>query len=222
MLILGVILSLYLPRTKKTAEASSEISVAGGWAKVRELLAKRELVIAYTAIFAQYFTFGGVVTLLPLHVRGLGMEALHVGMLLAVFAVVFLILQLPVGILSDRLGRLRPIMAGMGLSAFALVVMSTVSSFSMLVIAMALYGIAYGTLFPSISAVVVDSSTSGERGMATGIFHALLTLGVGFGAPVMGWLGGMAGVKSGLLLTSVIMVAALFIILGLARGHKQA
>ncbi|MFC1917869.1 MFS transporter [Chloroflexota bacterium] len=221
LLIFGVILSLFLPNTKKMAAASSEVSSAGSWAKIRELLARRELVIAYMAIFAQYFTFGGVVTLLPLYVKGLGMEALHVGILMAIFAVVFLILQFPVGILSDRMGRIRPIFAGIGLSAFALVVMSTVNSFAMLAIAMAIYGIAYGTLFPSISAVVVDNSTSGERGIATGIFHAMLTSGVALGAPLMGWIGEMAGVRSGLLLTSIIMIAALLIILGLARGHRQ-
>ena len=74
---------------------------------------------------------------------------------------------------------------------------------------MALYGIAYGMLFPSISALIADHTTPEERGLATGIFHALLTAGVAIGAPVMGWTGEAVGVQLGLVLTPSIMVLAL-------------
>ena len=70
-------------------------------------------------------------------------------------------------------------------------------------------GIAYGTLFPSISALVADQTLPEERGMATGIFHALLTAGVAIGAPIMGWVGGITGVELGLALSASILVLAL-------------
>lgn len=78
---------------------------------------------------------------------------------------------------------------------------------------MALYGTAYGILFPSISALIADHTIPEERGLATGIFHALLTTGVAVGAPVIGWVGEAIGVKLGLALTSSIMVIALVIAL---------
>ena len=89
-----------------------------------------------------------------------------------------------------------------------------------LAVAMALYGAAYGALFPSISALVVDNTAAEERGMATGIFHALLTAGVAIGAPIMGGIGQIAGVGPGLLLNSVVMILALFVALTAARGTK--
>ena len=72
-----------------------------------------------------------------------------------------------------------------------------------------LYGVAYGILFPSISALVTDHTIPEERGLATGIFHALLTAGVAIGAPIIGWIGSMVGIESGLALSSGIMVLAL-------------
>ena len=92
--------------------------------------------------------------------------------------------------------------------------MPSVAIFPLLAVVMALYGTAYGILFPSISALVADHTIPEERGMATGIFHALLTAGVATGAPLMGWIGGMVGVELGLVLSSGIMALALAIMLG--------
>ena len=74
---------------------------------------------------------------------------------------------------------------------------------------MALYGMAYGLLFPSVSALIADHTTPAERGLATGLFHALLTAGVAVGAPIMGWIGEIMGVGPGLALSASILVLAL-------------
>jgi len=214
MLIIGVILSLWLPSSIRQGSSVVGTSLAEGLEKAKNLLRRKGLIVAYSSIFAQYFTFGGVVTLLPLYVKSLEMEAFHVGMLLVIFAIMFIIIQLPSGALSDRVGRLIPAASGLGLGAFSLVILPSVAEFPLLAVVMALYGTAYGLLFPSISALVVDYTRPEERGMATGIFHALLTAGVAIGAPTIGWLGGMVGVELGLALNSAIMVLALVIVLG--------
>jgi len=212
-LIFGAILSLRLPGGKKQGGIDSKISPGKGFEKAKDLLGRRGLIVSYCAIFAQYFTFGGVVTLLPLYVKNLGMEAFHVGMLLAIFAIMFIILQFPSGILSDRAGRLVPTVFGLGLSIVSLIMMPSVAVFPLMAVALALYGTAYGIIFPSISALITEHTAPEERGLAIGIFHALLTTGVAVGAPVMGWVGGMVGVESGLTLSSIIMVLALIVAL---------
>ncbi len=213
LLAIGATLSLILPAREKKGHAGDKVSSVGSWVKVKDLLHRRGLIVAYCSIFAQYFTFGGVVTLLPLYVKSLGMEVFHVGMLLATFAIMFIILQFPVGALSDRIGRLRPTIFGLSLSIVALIIMPVVVVFPLLAAAMVLYGAAYGVLFPSISALLVDCTVSEERGLATGIFHALLTTGVAVGAPLMGWVGGMVGVKLGLILSASVTVLALIVAL---------
>ncbi len=80
-------------------------------------------------------------------------------------------------------------------------------------VVMALYGTAYGILFPSISALVADHTIPEERGMATGVFHALLTAGVAIGAPIVGWVGEGVGVQLGLGSASAILVLALVLAL---------
>jgi len=211
MLLIGVMLSLWLPSSR---QGSSDTKTSpAGFGKAKDLIIRKGLGVAYCSIFAQYFTFGGVVTLLPLYVKGLGMEAFHVGMLLAIFAIMFIILQFPSGAFSDRVGRLIPTALGLSLAIVSLVMMPSVVVFPLLAVATGLYGTAYGILFPSISALIADHTVSEERGLATGIFHALLTAGVAIGAPVMGLVGEILGVKLGLTLNSGIMALALVIAL---------
>ncbi len=216
MLLAGVILTLWLPGGRQNSSVP-RASFAESFNKVKGLFKKRGLVITYASIFAQYFTFGGVVTLLPLHVKSLGMEAFHVGMLLALFAVMFIIFQFPAGAFSDRRGRLIPTVCGLSLSAVALLILPSVSSFPLLALTMALYGAAYGILFPSISALLVDHTTPEERGLATGIFHALLTAGVAVGAPVIGWVGEVVGIETGLMVSSGVIILAIVTVLRAAR-----
>ena len=217
MSAIGTILSLLLPRARKKDSLTAKTSLDEDFKKAKGLLRKKGLTVAYSSIFAQYFAFGGVVTLLPLYVKSLGMEAFHVGMLLAIFAIMFIILQLPTGALSDKVGRLIPTAAGLCLGIVSLVVLPSAVTFPLLAVVMILYGTAYGVLFPSISALVADYTGPDERGMAMGIFHAFLTAGVALGAPVIGWVGGVIGVELGLMLSSGIMVLALVIALTTLR-----
>ncbi len=217
LLTVGAVISLLLPGAGKKSSKLTKTSLGGGFNKVKDLLRRRGLIVAYCTIFAQYFTFGGVVTLLPFYVRGLGMEVFHVGMLLAIFALMFIIIQLPSGAISDKVGRLVPTIIGLSLGIVSLVILPSVAILPLLAVVMALYGIAYGILFPSISALVADHTIPEERGLATGMFHALLTAGVAIGAPIMGWIGEAVGVQLGMVLTPAIMVLALVIALTTLR-----
>lgn len=208
---IGMLLSLMLPAGSKAAEGRS--ATGDSARKVRSLITRRGLVPSYAAIFAQYFTFGGVVTLLPAHVERLGMGAFEVGMMLAAFSAMFVLTQFPSGTISDRVGRLPPIVGGLLCVIIALTVLPRLSSFALLAAVMGLYGVGYGLLFPSISALISDHTNANERGLATGLFHALLTAGVAIGAPVMGWVGGLTGTGAGLVITPVPVLLALVIAL---------
>ncbi len=217
LLAMGVLLGLLLPGNRQRGGEITRTSLGETLGKIKDLLGRRGLVVAYCSIFAQYFAFGGLVTLLPFHVDGLGMGAFEVGMLLATFAITFIIVQFPSGALSDKVGRQMPTAIGLGLGIISLLILPSQVTFLLLATVMALYGIAYGILFPSISALVADHTQPEERGMATGIFHALLTAGVAIGAPVMGWVGAGVGINLGLVLSPVMMVLALVIALTALR-----
>jgi len=212
----ALLLSLTLPR--HIPAAATAVSGGRTLARIRSLFTRRALVPAYASIFAQYFTFGAVVTLLPLHVEALNMGPLEVGLLLAAFSVLFVITQLPGGAISDRMGRRIPTVAGLACVIIALTALPSLLSFAPLVAVMAVYGLGYGLVFPSISALIADHTGTDERGLASGLFHALLTAGVAIGAPLMGWVGSRAGTDIALILTPIPALLALLLVLLYARG----
>lgn len=222
VLALGAGLGLLLPPSRTRPLSRAGVLPGGHGALVMRLLRRRGLLVAYAAIFAQYFGFGGVVTLMPSYIRELNLEAFHMGMMLTAFSVLFIIVQFPAGAVSDRWGRRLPTVAGLALAASSLVLLPLQSTFGTLVAVMALYGIGYGLLFPSISALVADNSNPDERGVATGIFHALLTAGVAIGAPVIGYAGEMLGLRSALLLTPLMSTAALALALAFLTREQGA
>ena len=217
LLVGAALLSLLLPGRWKSNVSERKATGGEGPGKLGELLSRKGLVTPYCTIFAQYFSFGCIVTLLPVYVKDLGMDAFHVGMLLAAFAILFSIVQLPLGNLSDRLGRFWLSSSGLVLGIVALLLIPSITSFAWLVVLMAIYGAGYGAIFPSVSAMVSENASAEERGMATGIFHALLTAGVAVGAVVAGWTGDSLGVEPGLLLSPSVLVIALVVTLVIRR-----
>ena len=211
----GMVLSLMLPAGRKVTK--NRVSAGRSARQVRNLLVRRGLVPSYAAIFARYFTFGAVVTLLPLRVERLGMGAFEVGILLAFFSAMFLVAQFPSGAISDKTGRLPPIAGGLLCVILSLTVLPWLSCFALLAVVIALYGMGYGLLFPSISALIADHTSMEERGLATGLFHALLTAGVAIGAPLMGWAGSLVGTEAALLIAPIPLLLALALTLTFIR-----
>jgi MFS family permease len=241
VLAAGFSISFFLPRGGRpkraapvTAERVLRETTSSGWgtANILRLLRRPRLVVAYGAILAQYFSFGGLVTLLPREVERHGMDAFHMGMLLVVFSVVFIAVQFPAGSYSDRKGRRLPVIAGLAIGGLALLALPLVSNamasggaalataFIGMALVMAVYGVGYGLLFPSVSAMVADESLPDERGVATGLFHALLTAGVAIGAPLLGWAGQVWGIQTAMLLTPLAMAVGLVLAVVLLRRPR--
>jgi MFS family permease len=218
----GVILSFLLPGNKQRAVTPENRQRNDDFRNILSLFTRKGLIPSYLGIFVQYFTFGGVVTLLPLHIEKLNMGSFETGMLLAVFSAAFIIIQLPCGYLSDRTGRLIPAAAGLLCITASLFLLPLMSTFAALAAVMGLYGIGYGFLFPSISALVTDHTKPEERGMATGIFHALLTAGVAVGAPVIGWIGGLTGTSFGLMIIPIPVILTLAVALICMKSYKAS
>jgi MFS family permease len=213
LLLIGMLLTFIMPTGKANTIGEARTPIKEQLIKIGKLLRRRGLITSYCSIFATYFAFGSIVTLLPLHVKNLGMEAFHVGMLLTIFVAMFILFQFPSGIISDRVGRWIPTTTGLSFGVISLAILPQLGSFPSLAMIMALYGAGYAMIFPSVSALVADYAAPEERGMATGIFHALLTAGVAVGAPVVGWIAGLAEIGVGLAFASGILALVLIMIL---------
>lgn len=213
LLFISIGLSCLLPgRTVTETGVNHRYSLQG----LKLLLGEEKLVIAYITVWAQYFAFGGIVALLPLYMDLLELEAYHVGILLACFSIAFILVQVLGGRAGSYGKQLKFVITGIALAIAGIAFLPVSGILWLMLLMMLMYGAGFGLIFPSISGMVVSSSAHGLR---TGVFHALITIGVAVGAPVMGWVASMIGLKIGISLSCVPLLLALLILICMSNNR---
>jgi MFS family permease len=169
------------PSTKKTK--------ARGWPIRKEEL--KRLPAAYWIAV----TIGVVFTLARFSEAFLVLKAQAEGLALALIPLVYVwmntvfsLAATPAGILSDKIGRLKVLLAGLGVLTIADVVLAFVPGLWGVAIGVGLWGLYLGLSQGLLSALVSDTAPEDLRGTSFGIFN-LLTAGALLAASVLaGWL----------------------------------
>lgn len=154
--------------------------------------------------------------IIPLLVADLGISYAQAGLLLTMFFVMFSIFQLPAGILADRFGKGRLIVAGLAGMSVGIFLASLATSFYLLLVAQAIAGICGSTFHPAGMALISDKEGSTTEGRAMGVFGAggkagtmAAPLLVGGIAAVSGWRTALVGAALvGFLITLLIIPLA--------------
>ncbi|WP_117594030.1 MFS transporter [Haloprofundus halophilus] len=106
-----------------------------------------------------------------------GLDAFGAGLVLAMFFGPFALLQYPMGVLSDRIGRFLPVVVGSILYGVSIVVVGASPSLTLAAGAMVLVGVFGALVSPATMALVTDIADADERGAAMGGFNIFGSLG---------------------------------------------
>jgi MFS family permease len=201
----------------------------GTW---RRLLADPRLRVAYLAIFALEAGVGIITGFLKDGIverqMAAGMDAERAlryatgaqGGLFSIFALVAIILMLsPIARRVDRRGALGLAVAGLGFLAASTVVMALGASLVADSVAMVLYGLGFGLLFPAAAGIVGIAAPAPERGRAYGVFNFSFDAGLSAGPLLAGALAvSTLGIEPFITATVLIVVIAVLIPLA-SRGQ---
>jgi MFS family permease len=151
----------------------------GGLGRVLEGLRRTpELAVPYAFGFADRFT-AGFFGLVGTYYFGqaFGLDPMATGLVLGCFFAPFALLQYPMGVLSDRVGRVVPIVAGS--VGYGLAILAVGLAPTPLVAAglMVVVGVLGALVAPATMALVTDMAAAGERGAAMGGFNIFGSLG---------------------------------------------
>lgn len=145
------------------------------------------LITSYLAALALTIGLGTLVTHLPIIMSERGESATRTGLTFTVFAgVAMAAMATPVNRLSDRHGRLAPMVAGLLLVAAGMAVLWVSRGFTGSVLGMGVFGLGFGIIFPAVTALTAEAVQWSSRGKAFGVFYAVFSLGVVIGAVVSG------------------------------------
>jgi MFS family permease len=216
LLVAGAIALLAGEPARDTAAAGSGSSTTGGSDSLRAVLdglrRTPALTVPYAFGFVDRLTAGFFALVGTLYFRSaFGATPATTGLLLGAFFVPFALLQYPFGVLSDRVGRTAPIVAGSALYGVGVVLVGLAPSVPLVAAAMVAVGVLGALMAPATMALVTDLAGATERGVAMGGFNVFGS--VGFLVGIVG--GGTAADAFGFG-TAFLLAGALELLLALA------
>ncbi len=192
------------------------------------------------ATFTDLVAYSVAVPILPDYALRFNASPTVIGLLFASFGVTLLVLSIPMGALSDRVGRKRPMMAGLGLLAASTLAFAYAESLPVLFAARLMQGAADGMTWIVGFAMIADlygpegrpstlrepqgrpeqgRGTTGSgrpelvegRGRAMGLVMAGSTLGIIIGPVIGGWLYEIGGIRLPFLFVAALAAANLVV-----------
>ena len=168
------------------------------------------ILIACALTFVLYLGAYMRLPLVPLFARELGASTFQVGMINAAFMLAATLLSAPLGLVSDRLGRRRLILAGMAISGLTSVFLLIAGS-PLQVGAIYLFsGIGLACFSPAMMSYVGDVSPVPFLGRAYGWYTSALYLGMAAG-PGLGGAAAGAGFRTAFFLSALVIAAGLLV-----------
>lgn len=208
--------AFFLPEQKQLRRG---VSVAD----IRSVLSRRpRLLLPYLFQFADRFTVGFFVVLFPQYLATLGVDDPAIrGRFLALFLLPFAFLQYFTGRLSEKVGPMKPMIAGSFAYGIALCFVGYADLYGLWWV-MAALGVFAALMFPPAMTLVGQWSDSETRGSAMGGFNLAGSLGFAVGPLVGNWLFELGGFGTAFVASGVLeMVVALVALFLVARWRRQ-
>ena len=168
--------------------------------------------IYFELIFVGFTLFMGMrlpAAFLPIFADELDPTGVLVGFVVSAWFFSRIFIELPSGVLADRLGKRRLLIGGLALSAVGAFVCSMANSIYLLILGRTIWGLGTALFFMSNMAVILDLFKSSMRGRALGTFQGIEFIGSFIGAPIGGFIVGFIGYRGVFSLAFLLMICSL-------------
>lgn len=157
----------------------------------------------------------------PLFFASQGLELGRIAILAAVYPMVWGVLQLGTGWVSDTIGRKPLIVVGMVIQGVAISIVGVASAFSGWVVALALLGVGTAMVYPTLLAAIGDAVSPGERATSLGVYRFWRDSGAFIGALTAGGLADLFGFGVAIQAVAVLTVASGIVAAATLRGRQH-
>ncbi len=173
-------------------------------------LTRRSRAAIYAAIFLAFIDNFALLPVIGPRAQGLGGTPLLVGIAIAAYSLANLAFDPIGGILADRIGRRRVVVAALVISPLAIAIYALADSLPLFLLARVIHGASGGVLAAALFALLGDAAPVGERGRTLGRAGALIGIAAVFGPATAALVSNFFGVNA------VFLGVAAFIAIGLA------
>jgi DHA1 family solute carrier family 18 vesicular amine transporter 1/2 len=169
----------------------------------------RAVAVAFVAVsvFTDVLAYSIAVPVLPHLSRQFGASPTLIGMLFASFGVTLFAVSVPMGAISDRIGRRLPLVGGLVALAGSSVIFAFAPRMSWLFAARLVQGAADAVAWVVGFALIADLFAAEERGRVMGLVMSCSTFGFMVGPALGGWLYEAGGIRMPYLAVAALSMA---------------
>lgn len=194
---------------------STTIRLLGGYAATR-----RDLRLLFAATFLSFLGASITFPLRMLYAQAHGASPTQLGLLAASFLVGILVMQLPMGILVDRWGRVPVLLIGLIAHPILSILYVPLNSPVEIIVLRFLEGTTVAAFQPATAAFIADVTPEERRSEAYGALGATLNLGLLLGPLLGGVIGQEWGFTSAFVVNFAIEILAVPLVLGRVREPR--
>ncbi len=154
------------------------------------------LVILCIEVMLVMIGIGIINPVLPQYARTYGINITLVGLLTTAFGASRLILDIPAGRFTDRVGRRPVIIAGPVIMAVSSVACGLAGSYWQLLVFRLFQGVGSALLTTAVAIALADISTPSNRGQVMSLYQGSLLLGAGLGPTLGGFIAEYFGMRA--------------------------
>jgi MFS family permease len=205
--LLNLILILLIKERKKQTPKDLKTSF-------KQVVFKRSIFVSSMAILMNAIIFGGIMTFLPLLVNKT--PGLNIGFFFLTEALIVIVCRFFMAHFSDLYGRGPVFFYSSIIILLAILTVSQIKSFEILILAAILFGIGSALCTPALSAYIADNTMPEQRGTAFGFFYGAFDTGVLIAGIILGFIADITSLETMFVIASiaggvVLILFALFI-----------
>jgi MFS family permease len=174
------------------------------------------------SILVLFFTFvyGAVQSFVVLYAEDRNIE--RAGLYFTSFAAAVLVSRLFGGRFADRYGRWAVVLPALAIGSASLLVLAAASNLPLLLLTGALFGLAFGSFHPALTALAIDLVPPERRGAGMATFTSSFELGIGSGSILAGVLASATGYSTMFLICAALPAIALVYGIGQSRNERRS
>jgi len=179
------------------------------------------LVVLLISVFIAYLGVGIITPNMPVYATQLGATGIMLGLIIGAFSVSRGVLQPVVGALSDRSGRKRFLVVGMGLYSACGLLYPLATTVEHLIVIRCIHGAGSAMTIPMAMAIIGDLAPSGQEGRYMGLLNVAMFAGIG-GGPLLGGLASdLWGMDSAFYAMSLLSIIATVLVITLLPARSR-
>lgn len=218
VLLLGAVIAAIALKEQRIESKPSSLKDA-----LLLLREEKRIFIPYAFSFVERFTVGFFVGVFPLMLAmKYSFDPESIGLYMASFLIPFAFLQYPLGAISDKIGRVAPLMVGSILYGITVASVGFAAPPS-LALVMVFGGIVGALMYPPSAALAGDLANPVKRGTAMGGFNLFGSLGFASGPFIGGLIADKYGFHASFAVAglTVIVIALIFLPFLIRIGRKK-